>query len=103
MQVPTARTTHPLRPYLVDGLFLLLILALTLKLSHGISSVRDLGMWDEAAYMEVATRIPKDGLPSPESCPLYCLWYHGLSFLQPDRVQLYYLNWQLLTFLLAAS
>jgi hypothetical protein len=103
MQVPTASRAQRFRPYLVDGLLILVILALWLKLTHGIAFVRDLGMWDEASYMQAGSRIPEHGLPEAQASPLYSLWYYGLSLLQPDRVQLYYLSWRLLTFLLAAS
>jgi hypothetical protein len=103
MQVPAASPTHRLGSYLADGLLILVILALSLKLTHGIASVRDLGIGDEASYMQAGSRIPEHGLPEAQASPLYSLWYYGLSLLQPDRVQLYYLSWRLLTFLLAAS
>ena len=91
------------RACLADGLLVLLLLGLTWKLTYSISSVRDLGLCDEATYMQAGVAIPEDGLPPAQGCPLHGLWYLGLSQFQPDRVQLYYLSWSLLVALLAAG
>ena len=39
------------------------------------------------------------GFPSPGAAPLYAVWYFLLSKLQSDRVELYYLNYRVLTIL----
>ena len=95
-----ARGWHAL---LTDGLLVLLLFGLTFKLTYNISAARDLGICDEATYMLLGARIPEHGLPPAEACPLYALWYLGLSWLEPDRVRLYYLSWSVLVALLAAG
>jgi hypothetical protein len=91
------------RAFVADGLLVLLLLGLALKLTYNISSVRDLGLCDEATYILLSSMIPEHGLPQAEGCPLYALWYLGVAQLQPDRVPLYYLSWSLLVALLAAG
>ena len=86
-----------------DALLVLLLLGLALKLTYNISRVRDLGTCDEVTYMLLGSWIPKFGLPRAEGCPLYALWYFGVSRLEPDPARLYYLSWSLLVALLAAG
>ena len=92
-----------LRRRLVDGLLLMLLLGLSLKMSHDVWRVRDLGCEDEAAYMMVGSLIPLLGPPPADLAPLYCLWYRALLVVQPDPARLFYLNWQMLAFLLSAG
>src|SRR5947208_19668 len=93
------------RGRLTDVLLLLVLLALSVKLTYHISRVRDigLGVFDEAAYMASASVIPEVGLPHAAYSPLYALWYHVLSHVKADRVGMYYLNWQILAYLVSAS
>src|SRR5437879_2632793 len=90
---------------LIDVLLLLVLLALSVKLTYHISRVRDigLGVYDEASYMSYAVAIHERGLPNASYAPLYCLWYRALLIVKPDRVGLYYLNWQVLAFLVPAG
>ena len=45
----------------------------------------------------------RNGFPDPQWAPLYAVWYFLLSLIQPDRVALYYLNYQLITILLPVA
>lgn len=103
MEEPTAAGKCWLRRSLGDVLLMGLLLGLAWKVGYDISSVRDLAYGDEAWYLWSASMIPENGLPRAESCPLYCLWYHVLSYVQPDPARLYYLSWQLLICLLPLS
>jgi hypothetical protein len=91
-----------LRRFWGDGLLVLALLAVSVKMTYDIAAVRDLDLADESAYMYFGTLIPQRGLPAAESGPLYGLWYCGLSLLQHDPVRLVYLGWQLLVALLPA-
>jgi hypothetical protein len=82
---------------------LLALLVLSVKMTYDIARVRDLTLGDEPSYMRAASLIPTEGLPPPDNAPLYCLWYHALSWVQHDPVHLYYLGWQALVFLVVAS
>ena len=91
------------RRWPTDVLLLLVLLALSVKVTYHISRARDLDMTDDVSYMIWAAAIPEHGLPPADYCPLYALWYHLLSLLQPNRVRLFYLSWQILAFLVPAS
>src|SRR5262245_51413528 len=91
------------RFWLVEGLLLLGLLALALKLTYHIAAVRDIGMGDEAAYMSLGLLTAERGVPPATANPLYCLWYLSLSHIQPDRAKLYFLSWSVLAALLTLS
>jgi hypothetical protein len=63
---------------------------------HGMDQVLDLAMFDEAMYLRRGLNLLQGGLPTAEWGPLYPLWYHVLSRLQPEPVALYYLSYKLL-------
>jgi hypothetical protein len=88
---------------LADGWVLVLLVALVCKLTWDLSRVRDLEPSDEAVYMSQGFAIPQRGLPSPEGCPLYCLWYSLLSFLQPNPLRLFYFSATVLMALLTVG
>ena len=73
------------------------ILIAGLKLTFALESAIDIGLFDESNYLYMGANIGNQGLPGPEGAPLYALWYFLLSKLQPDRLKLYYLNYQILT------
>jgi hypothetical protein len=102
MELPSPSCSW-LRRCLGDLLLLGVLAGLAWKVGHDVRLVRDLNLGDELAYMLDGFRIPEVGLPAAESSPLYCLWYHALSRVQPDPASLYYLNWQLLLVLLGGS
>jgi hypothetical protein len=82
---------------------LLVLLALVCKLTWDLSRVRDLEPSDEAVYMSLGLGIPQHGLPGTDNCPLYCLWYYLLSWLQPNPLRLFYFSASVLTALLTAG
>jgi hypothetical protein len=90
-------------PFVGDVLIVLFLAVAAFKLTYHASKVADLGMCDEVTYMWTGSLIPQAGMPEPAGCPLYCLWYYLLSFVQPDRVHLYMLNWSLLVFLVPVA
>jgi hypothetical protein len=81
----------------------LLLVGLAIKLTYDVAAVRDVGPSDEAAYMSAGFAIPHRGLPPAEGCPLYCLWYYLLSFLQPNPLRLFYASYSVLVALLSAG
>jgi hypothetical protein len=91
------------RPYATDALLILVILLMSLKLTHGLAAVRDLGLHDETVYLVHGYTLPQCGLMPAQYSPLYTVWYFVLSQVQPDRIRLYFLNWSVLAFLLPAS
>jgi hypothetical protein len=91
------------RPHAADALLILVILLMTLKLTHGLAAVRDVRLEDESIYLASGYHLPHDGLPRAEANPLYAVWYFVLSRVQPERIRLYFLNWSVLAFLLPAS
>ncbi|MBX3204653.1 MAG: hypothetical protein KF764_06260 [Labilithrix sp.] len=74
-----------------------LVLLLTSKTTWGLLGTFDLGFDDETIYLEAAHWAGKRFLPLADSSPLYPLWYRALSFVEPDPVRLYLLNWFVLT------
>src|SRR5262249_41628283 len=90
-------------PFLREGLAVLFLLVLGVKSAYDVSSVMDLGLADEACYMQMGVAIPEHGLPAAEGCPLHGLWYWALSLVQPDRVRLSYLGWSVLAVLVPAG
>ena len=84
------------RFWLADLVLVLSLLGLAAKMTYHIAAVRDVGMGDEASYMCLGLQIPEYGLPPASLNPLYCLWYLALSYLQPDRVKLFFLSWSVL-------
>ncbi|MBX3210775.1 MAG: hypothetical protein KF850_01945 [Labilithrix sp.] len=74
-----------------------LVLLVTLKTTWGLLGTFDLGFDDETIYLEAAHWAGKRFLPLADSSPLYPLWYRALSFVEPDPIRLYFLNWFVLT------
>jgi hypothetical protein len=103
METPPAGPPSRLHRCLGDLLLVGLLVGLAWKVGYDVSCVRDLPYGDEAGYIWWGSLIPEEGLPKAESCPLYCLWYHVLSCVQPDPARRYYLSWQLLVCLLPVS
>ena len=80
------------------GVLIILLLA-GIKYTAGITHVLDVALYDESDYLHAGATLTQHGFPAPESGPLYALWYYVLSWLQPDRVRLFYLNQVLTTVL----
>ena len=87
-----------------DLLLVILLLVAGFKYTYGLESVLDVYLYDESNYLNSGVMLLRDGLPNPQLdvlfAPLYSLWYFFLSLLQPDRIELYYLNYKVITILL---
>jgi hypothetical protein len=91
------------RRWLPDVLLLLVLAALTLKLSYHISEAHDLTLDDETNYMAHGHFLSSWGLPPACYSPLYVLWYWAWDRLHLDRTFVYFANWAVLMYLLAAG
>jgi len=81
----------------VETIVFLLVALVSLKTTHGLLGTFDLGLDDETVYLDGARWLGVHHLPIAESSPLYPMWYRLLSFVEPDRLRLYFLNWYVLT------
>lgn len=80
------------------NLFIVLIFFLAgLKLSQGIANVLDVHLADESTYLSWGKYFPSWGLRPAWNGALYSLWYYCLSLVEPDALNLYYVNAKLLT------
>jgi hypothetical protein len=77
-----------------------ILLIAGLKLTLGLENVMDVGLYDESYYLYAGVKLLDQGLPSAEWAPLYAAWYYLLSLFQPNRIELYYLNYKILSILL---
>ena len=58
----------------------------------------DIGIGDEAKYLGDGVNFFTT-MPDPSWGPLYSLWYYFLSLFSTDNINLYYLNYKLMTIL----
>lgn len=84
---------------ITDGLACLCLVLCGVKLTWSIESVLDLSLMDESYYLGTGLNLSIKGFPKMDYGPLYCAWYHFLSWFQSDPVALFYLNVRLLTIL----
>ncbi|MBI4673038.1 MAG: hypothetical protein HY741_15395 [Chloroflexi bacterium] len=70
------------------------------KYLYALSEVLDIDLADESKYLYRGVDLLHSGFSPATWAPMYSSWYFLLSLVQPDRVQLYYLNVALLTILL---
>lgn len=82
-----------------DLLIILIILLAGLKLTFMLEAGLDISLYDEASYLYWGIRIPVEGLPRTDYAPLYAIWYFIISLIEPNRVNLFYLNIKLMTIL----
>ena len=82
-----------------DLLIILIILLAGLKLTFMLEAGLDISLYDEASYLFWGIRIPVEGLPRTDYAPLYAIWYFIISLIEPNRVNLFYLNIKLMTIL----
>lgn len=73
------------------------------KFTANLTHLIDIGLYDESDYLYAGAGLLHNGFPDPQWAPLYALWYFLLSLIQPDRVALYFLNYQLITILLPVA
>ncbi len=86
------------RSHVLDIVTLLVIFILGWVYTHGIEHCIDIGLYDESNYLQLGISIP-GRIPVAEAGPLYGLWYFLLSLMQPDTVDLYFLNYKAMTVL----
>jgi hypothetical protein len=83
-KIPTIFTN-----YRVDIVLLAFLVLSSIKLTY---SIQNLGieLYDDAVYLYEGVKITKLPLSSYRDL-LYSLWYHLLSFIENDKVALYFL------------
>jgi hypothetical protein len=89
--------------WLPDVVLLLVLFALAAKMNYHVWTVRDIGMDDETLYLAHGHYLAEWGLPLPCYSPAYVFWYNAWDRLHLDRIFVYYTNWVLLLYLLAAG
>lgn len=92
--------TLTVRSSVADGLVAVLLLAIGIKFTAHLENISDVSLWDEANYMYNGLRIFDFGVPDPQYSPLYSFWYWCLSFFSKDAIDLYFLNYKVLTIVL---
>ncbi len=97
-QLSRPETPHLIGQRILDCAVLMIILLVGWVYTLSIESVLDIGLYDESNYLHRGLLIPHE-FPAAQNAPLYALWYRALSFLQPDTIQLYFLNYKLMTVL----
>ena len=86
-------------PWVTDLLLLIVLLLAGIVFTAGLDRVVDLGLYDESKYLAQGLAAPA-AWPGAQQAPLYAVWYLVLSWLQPDAVKLYYLDYLVVTCLL---
>lgn len=69
------------------------------KFTYGIEEYIDINFNDPSFYLLNGVSLQENGLPEAEDAPLYTVWFRLLSLTQPDRIELYYRDYKLLTIL----
>ena len=88
------------RAILPESIMVLLIAYAILKFLDPLKTLIDIQLFDESGYLYQGIRLLKDSLPAAMDAPLYAIWYFILSLVHKDQIELYYLNYRLLTLLL---
>lgn len=84
-------------PLVYDFIAISILVTAGIKLVFMLESSLDIGLSDETYYLTAGVNLFKSGLPHASHSPLYAIWYYLLSQLESDRIQLYYLNYKLIT------
>jgi len=82
--------------YVIIGIFFICVLGFIL--TKDIKLWVDIGIGDEAKYLSDGVNLLTKR-PDPAWAPLYSIWYFFLSLFQKDSINLYYLNFRLITIL----
>ncbi|MCG8353871.1 MAG: hypothetical protein MI924_39405 [Chloroflexales bacterium] len=84
----------------VNELLVVCIIVLAcLKFTSGVEQKLDVGLYDESYYLYNGVTLSFSNIPAANNAPLYSLWYYVLSFIEPDRIDLYFLNFKLMAIL----
>lgn len=92
------RNSERLRSWIPDFILLLVILLFESIYTNGLEDFLDIGLFDESGYLYAGITL-SDGIPCAQCAPIYVLWYYLLSLIQHDPVELYYLNYKIMTLL----
>jgi len=76
----------------IVALFLLLVMGLII--SYNLENTMDVLLWDEARYLDRGFWLWK-AFPKTWG-PIYSVWYKILSYIESNRLALYYLNYKIL-------
>jgi hypothetical protein len=82
-----------------DLIIITTILFAGLIFSFGLAKTVDIGLYDESVYLYQGVTLSHTGFDGSQEAPLYAIWYFILSLLGPNRVNLFYLNYNLITIL----
>ena len=70
------------------------------KFTYGLENYVDINFHDPSFYLLNGVTLHENGLPDAENGPFYAVWFYLLSLTQPDRIELFYRDYKLLTILL---
>ncbi|MEX1015061.1 MAG: hypothetical protein WDZ80_07960, partial [Candidatus Paceibacterota bacterium] len=82
-----------------DLLVVLILLFSGWKYTYGLKDFLDIYLYDESYYLYTGVKLTSLGLPVADGGLFYSIWYYSLSLLQPDNIELYYLNFTIITIL----
>jgi len=82
--------------YIIIGIFFICVIGFIF--TRDIELWIDIGIGDEAKYLGDGVNFLRTK-PDPYWGPLYSLWYYFLNLFSRDTINLYYLNYQLMTIL----
>jgi hypothetical protein len=85
-----------IRENFLDLMLCIFIALIGIFYTEQISLFIDIGLYDESSYLKYGLDF-FEKIPPAEAAPLYAFWYKILSFINPDTVSLYYLNYRLMT------
>ena len=87
------------RRFLPDGLGVLIVALVSWNFTFALEQVLDIALYDESVYLWRGAELATNGFPDAVNAPLYAVWYYILGLFQPDRAELYYLNYKVLNLL----
>lgn len=80
---------------IIDLIAIILLIVLGIIITYNLENYMDVLLWDEARYLDRGLWLwhayPKN------SSPLYSVWYKIVSLFNDNRVELYYLNFKILS------
>ncbi len=80
----------------VDALIVILISITGLVYTQQFPKLIDIGLYDESSYLKYGLDLFQI-YPGAETGPLYALWYKFLSLVEETPVNLYFLNYRIMT------
>ena len=83
-----------------DWIAIMLLAIAGWKFTYGLENYVDINFHDPSFYLLNGVTLHENGLPDAENGPFYAVWFYLLSLTQPDRIELFYRDYKLLTILL---